>query len=243
MNCLEFEEFWNELLDARRDPDDRVESSLEAHASTCERCRAVSARYQLLRQAIPALRPPVASAASLERLYALTVPSSPPTISIATSRFKAILRKPLAAAAAVALAWLGGSLWISTGPDERPEPALMTSIGPPQRPLGLALADETEAILDLARDASAPASRIGREMLDLGKLSTSGLEMPTEPFNEPKATDEADADPPGLLKAVGDRVGAGVKPLSGSARHAFSFLLGPPDEPDPTTSPQGRNSL
>jgi hypothetical protein len=42
-----------------------------------------------------------------------------------------------------------------------------------------------------------------------------------------------------VLRSVGDRVGAGVRPLSGSALHAFGFLLpsGAADAPEAPPAP------
>ena len=51
------------------------------------------------------------------------------------------------------------------------------------------------------------------------------------PAVAPSPRDEPAPERPGLIQTVG----LGVKPISGSARHAFSFLLGPPvGEPGPT---------
>jgi hypothetical protein len=231
MNCREFENLWNDFLDFRCEPPAHLERDLEAHALGCSRCLAVSSRYQLLRQAISTLRPPTPSAESIERLHAMTALAKSSTIPIGVSKRRLRLLGPLAAAASFALAWLGGGWWPSHQPAERTLRSVETASGTHQA-LGLALANATEATLDLARGASAPASRIGREMLDLGK-------SPTSPEPESVDLESASSD---LFKAVGERVGAGVRPISGSARHAFSFLLGPPDEPDPTV-PAILNSL
>jgi hypothetical protein len=65
-------------------------------------------------------------------------------------------------------------------------------------------------------------------VLDLGTLPAlpqgGGPESPAEAVSSSRD----------VLQQVGERVSAGVKPISGSARHAFSFLLGPPPEPAPT---------
>jgi hypothetical protein len=233
MNCREFEKLWDDLLDARWEPLAHHERTLEAHASGCPRCRALSSRYQLLGQAGSSLRPPTPSAESIERLYALTVPARPPRITVKVSKRRHYLRGPLAAAAAFALAWVGGGWWPTHDPALRPAPNTR-SASVSRQALGLVLANATEATLDLAREASAPASRIGREVLDLGQSSA--------PVPDSESTEEPEATPSDLLKAVGERVGAGVKPISGSARHAFSFLLGPPDEPGPAV-PLKQNSL
>ena len=242
MNCREFEARWNELLDARPAGVPELERALEAHASSCERCRTVSVRYQALRQAVSALRPPPGpSPASMERLYALTVPPvSPATLRKPPRPRARDWATPASAAAVFALAWLGGIGQSGRNLPERPGP----NPWPPVvagRPLRLALAEATEATVALARAASAPASRIGREMLDFGKHSADGPTLATGPGGDPAARLEPASTAPGVLRAVGDRVTAGVKPISGSARHAFSFLLRPL-EPGPVP-PEARGSL
>jgi len=45
-----------------------------------------------------------------------------------------------------------------------------------------------------------------------------------------------------VLQSVEERVSAGVRPLSGSARRAFGFLLGPPpvgDRAEGSDAPRG----
>jgi hypothetical protein len=234
MNCREFETSWNDLLDARSADVSELEQAIEAHASACGRCRAVSSRYQMLRQAISAWSPPpAASAESLERLYELTVPSTSLVIHHRRSRLARLV--PLAAAAALlALAWVGWSARQPGPLGENPAPvsntAFPAAIGPLMkgRSLDVALAEATEATIDLAREASAPAARIGREILDLDNSKGSAL------IEEPAviAADESSASD--VIHKVGQRVNAGVKPISGSAHHAFGFLFGPPPGPDPT---------
>ena len=228
MNCRRFEEGWNELLDSRPGGSSGLERALEAHASACERCRGVSARYRVLRKAASVLRPPPRpSVGSLERLYGLTVPPTPTaTVGRRSWRWH---WAPLASAAALLV--VACLVEIGLTPErlaERP----VSAPGLPvvaARPLETALAEATEATLDLAKQASAPASRIGREILDLGKVSTS----PPVGGAEPELGSEDGSSPPEVLRSVGERLTAGVRPISGSARHAFSFLLGPPPEPTP----------
>jgi hypothetical protein len=242
MNCREFQDGWDEMLDARSAPPADLERALESHASACPRCGVLSARYQVLSQAIATLRPPAPSAESIERLYRLTVPSTPPVIPIGRPKSRTRRLATMAvAASAFALAWLGGDWWPSGKPAGPRPPGTSIRVAP-RRALGAALAEATEATLDLAREASVPASRIGREVLDLGRLTTSGLDLPPKLADKARPTVEADSPAPDLLKAVGERVGAGVRPLSGSARHAFGFLLGAPDKPGPAVPPK-RDSL
>ena len=229
MNCRRCEAIWNELLDRPAEGRSTLEQAVEAHASTCERCRGISARYQVLRQAGSVLRPPPSpSPGSMERLHALTVP---PTLAREPKRLGPWYRVAMASAAALfAVAWLGR-------PGPAPEGLAPRSVPPPSsavdasRPLGKALAEATEATLDLAREASAPASRIGRDVLD--PAASEAVAGPTA---------AVDSSAPGVLQSVGERVGAGVGPISGSARHAFSFLLGPPPEPAPAPR-ESRGSL
>jgi hypothetical protein len=231
MNCREFERGWNELLDIRSTGSTELERALEAHASACEPCRAVSARYQVLRQALSAWKsPPRPSARSIERLHDLTVPSASPGPSRRPSSARNWLG--LASAAAVfALAWLGTTGWLSRTLPGRPAPDSVPSVAiASSRPLALALAEATEATIDLAREASAPVARIGREVLDLDNLAGS---VTIERADVATIRAAPSSIPSDLLQSVGQRVNEGVKPISGSARHAFSFLLGPPPDPDP----------
>jgi hypothetical protein len=104
------------------------------------------------------------------------------------------------------------------------------------RVLTVALAEATSATLDLARSASEPAARISRQMLDAATEPESrpgGTDMPK------RATDVVAAMPAfkslapdpsiagAMLHEVGGQLALGVSPLSRTARHAFSFLLGP----------------
>ena len=228
MNCRRFEEGWNELLDSRPGGSSGLERALEAHASACERCRGVSARYRVLRKAATVLRPPPRpSVGSLERLYGLTVPPTP-TATVGRRSWRWYWAPLASAAALLVVACL---VEIGLTPErlaERP----VSAPGLPvvaARPLETALAEATEATLDLARQASAPASRIGREVLDLGEVSAS----PPGGGAEAEPGVEDGSSPPGVLRSVGERLTARVRPISGSARHAFGFLLGPPPEPTP----------
>jgi hypothetical protein len=117
------------------------------------------------------------------------------------------------------------------------------------------VATATSATWDLALSASEPAARISRDVLDAtnpeGQTSSDssadrvpagggelggegGLEAPGFPVPMPGFT-PIDSDPAAAGAAflgLGDRLAAGVRPLSRTARHAFSFLFGP--SPDPS---------
>ncbi len=208
-----------------------MDPELEAHVSACDRCRRVSTGYQILSQAVaswPAA--PAPSVASRERLRALEFPPAR-----VRRKSRLVYWAPLAAAAAVfCLVWQGGPAREEV--DMLASPAPTPRVARP-RPLGAALAAATEATIDLAREASAPAARIGREVLEYEEAAaTPGPERAD-------AAGEVAATASEMLHTVGERVNAGVRPISGSARHAFSFLLGPaPDHPHPAAH-EGQNGL
>ena len=224
MTCGEVEDLWNERLDDRSGGPSELERRLEAHAARCGPCRATSARYQALRQALATLGPPPSpSAEETGRLLAVLA-AAPVSPALRPARIRPWLRLagiPTATAAALAgLAWLGG---IGTeapprapGPIERPITPVAAA-----RPLDSALAEATWASIELARQATGPAARIGREVL-IDLEGRGDLASPARPLDL-----RPESAPSSLLGSVGDRVNAGVRPLSGSARHAFSFLLGP----------------
>ena len=91
------------------------------------------------------------------------------------------------------------------------------TVEPPrtERPITESLAEATSATLSLARETSAPAARVGKQVLASATLPKADwpVEMPTR------------AEPAEVLQSVGSRVEEGVRPLSGAARSAFSFLL------------------
>jgi hypothetical protein len=224
MNCLDFEDGWNELLDARLAGPSDLEHRLEEHAVSCASCRSTSARYHTLRQAIEALGPPPApSAESSAKLLAVMIAAPVPAPRGPARRLLRFAWVPLATAAALLiLARPGGT------PRREPiAPSPSTAARPePYRPIGSALDDARTATIELALEASAPATRIGLEVL--GDRNAGG-----DPASGPARTiDDGHAPPPAeLIQSVGERLTERVRPISGSARHAFSFLLGPPPRP------------
>jgi len=99
-----------------------------------------------------------------------------------------------------------------------------------------ALADAASSTLELARETSAPAGRVGRAVFASASASLPDAETP--------APDVSVVPNSRVLRSVGGRVGAGVRPLSGSARNAFGFLLrtAPGDEPVAPKPPHPRGT-
>jgi len=235
MTCRDTERLWNDLLDARGGHPAAMESELEAHAAACPACAGVAARYRALRRAISAWAPPpVAAPEFVDRLrHARPGRSSSP--SPVPARRPWSVRRPawLPVAAAAAAAIVVGlvvrrGVPAGGGPEGVPAPQA------PHRSIVEALADATSATIDLAREASAPAGRVGRVVLSSGASPEADAPLALRASVGP-STD--------ILLSIGDRVGAGVRPLSGSARQAFGFLLrstaGEPPADRPRPPPRG----
>src|SRR3954463_16573025 len=102
MNCVDFEERWNEVLDARMVGPSDLEQRLEEHAVSCPSCRAISARYQTLRQVLGALgSPPAPSAEATARLLASMVATPVQARRHPVRRLARFAWVPLATAAAL----------------------------------------------------------------------------------------------------------------------------------------------
>jgi len=247
MNCRDFDQVWNQSLDfRRRDAGDRQavdasraarENDLREHAEACPSCRVRHLQFEALRQALEAwtARPeplPVPSAGLADRIIEAAARPEP----LRQGRFRPRYATfALAAAAAVLLAVIGPRLRPAP-----PRPALVSAPAAGRNTerglLGVAVDDATAASWQLARLASEPAARLGREMMDAsfqpgdGSVRLAGF---------PSSSDLPSLDPesfsPELLNQMGDLLAAGVRPLSTSARQAFGFLRAPttekPDRP------------
>jgi hypothetical protein len=226
MNCPEYESVWNERLDAR---DAGSAPSLERHAAECPACRALGARYYALSQAIQALEPlPMSPDGFVDRV--LAAESARSAVVPMPRRVLWRLAPFAAAAALIPVVFLIPRAW-SPVPDR---PAVTVAHVRTIEPDGLteALAVATSATWDLARETSAPAARVGRQVLVSADLRESAPSLRLPAGVAPAAD---------VWQAVSDRVNAGAGPLEGTARHAFSFLLGPsPDgKPAPRRDPAG----
>lgn len=217
IHCREFESAWDAVLDTR--PTDAPGPALGDHAAACPSCRAVHARNLLLVQALRSLGPPPAGRDGFaERVLAAL--ALEPVAAVLSIRARVV--RFAAAAAIIAALVVGGRAWTSRPTIEAP-----VAVTPPAEPADLteALATATSATFDLAREASAPAARVGRQVLDSAEFPETGSALGFSETMLPAAT---------VWRTVGDRVNAGVQPLGGSARHAFGFLLGStPDDPAP----------
>jgi hypothetical protein len=223
MICRDFDRLCNDAIDARDGESSMLERVLERHAAECPSCRAIAERYQTLRQAIRALGPPPLPPAN----FAARLLEQRGVVPMdGASRARRVgVWSGMAAAAALLVA---GLLAFRGLPSGRP-PAVPAAPDLAARPLTDALADATSATLDLARSASGPAARIGGEVLRTASTAEGPSALPAMALSGPSSE---------MLQRMGDRINAGVRPLSGTARQAFGFLLAPtPGDRKPARGP------
>ncbi|WP_337173616.1 hypothetical protein [Paludisphaera sp.] len=224
MNCRDFDQIWNRLLDAESGPrrDDGPEATatrmarealLMEHAAACPPCLARHRQFETLRDAMRAwsARPrpaPRASSTVVDRI----VRAAPRPEPASPRRRRA---RPLAWASALAATAAMAAVVLRPPAREepRPEPPRLVS-------LNTAMADAREASLRLALSASEPAARLGLAML----IATDAEEAP---FGDAAPAEDAEPDAPGLAARVGGYAAAGARPLSDAARQAFGFLRSP----------------
>jgi hypothetical protein len=213
MNCRDTERLWNDLLDTPTDAAIELESALEAHAEICPTCAPIAARYRTLRAALLGWKAkPVASPEFLAKLEAASKLAA--ILPFENTSIWTSVRR-LAAAAAILLAVFGG--WRLFRPTSQPEqPPEVARIEPTPYSITDSFVEVTSATIDLARETSAPAGRVGRNVLASTTLPDASVELRPQVSVIPSTE---------VLKSVGGRVGATVRPLSGSARQAFGFLI------------------
>lgn len=213
MNCEGLEALWQAWLDDPDGPSPAFDPESDAHRAECESCRRRSAGYQRLSAALATPR--------------VAEWPSPQFVDRTLTAYHAELRSQakrsawkrwgtLAAAAALVVSSGLGTWIVRFGGSHRPSSETRAPVAPEPVRLSEALAEATSATIELALESSAPAARLGREVLD----STVRVQPPsadlTSPVGAPDALDEA-----------GRRLTSGVSPLSDQAQRAFGFLLGP----------------
>ncbi|HEU5119119.1 MAG TPA: hypothetical protein VFT74_21190 [Isosphaeraceae bacterium] len=221
MNCDSLEQLWQNWLDQPSGPSPALDAEAEAHRAQCPACRRRSAGFLSLATALGSAREaPRPSADFADRVLRRFHAERKADIRRRTWRRWGTL----AAAAALAIS-SGVGIWISrSGTVSHPSQVVVDR--PAQEPVRLteALAAATSATIELALESSAPAARLGREVLG----STARVQPPSAEFTNPVEASEA-------LEDAGRRLTSGVSPLSQQAQRAFGFLLGPassPEEPE-----------
>ena len=216
MDCQDFERLWNERLDGREAVGIELERALEHHAASCAECRARDTQFMRLGQAIGQLPRIEVPAGFADRCVSALRPAERAR-HWAAAAWTRRLAYPLAAAACLTAGTV--AVLRLAAPPITPEIAQAQAPAADTASLPDALADATSATWQLALEASGPAARIGRDVLD----TTVDRGSPGSSLASPSVTGAASD----VLQSVGERVNEGVRPLSGSAKHAFGFLLGP----------------
>ena len=234
MKCQDFERIWNERLDDRDGGDSSLARVLEDHASACSRCASVHSRYLVLSQGLRVLAPlPTVSERFAERVLAAHALTEAPGHG-AIRPFVRYISGLAAAAVLIVAVTLGFRSW-KPGHGHGEEIVAAGKVNTVDTPVALSdvLAVARVASLEFAREASAPAARVGYEL--------ASTEF-SDPSPSPSLAFSVDVAPATrALQRVGDRLNAGVRPLEGSARHAFGFLIGPDTDRKPSAnrSPRG----
>ncbi len=234
-NCRDFDRVWNERLDERTGGEDSPErtAALGDHAAHCEACRCRALIYLELKTLSSrwSMVPPP-SAAAVDRWRAAAVAARPLTVNFPPagrrSRWVGIASK-----AGLAASVLLGSRALP--PILYPiEPAPLPRTDKPLRLFEEAFTEATTMTWELAREVSGPAARISSEALGW----TDHRALP--PF-APTQYDPAGISVSSQIESPRATHPAGVELISGSARHAFRFLIGTTsDDPPEPAEADGR---
>ncbi|MDG3005080.1 hypothetical protein [Paludisphaera mucosa] len=241
MNCRDFDQIWNQLLDAesaarRDDPGIRLEreASLREHAEACPSCRLRHRQFEALRVAMRAWTARPRPAAEVSPLVAERILRAAAEPEILTARPRRQGRRVGLAAWALASAAMLALFVLKSDPPRDVRRPQVAAGAPAPRSLNVAVADARAASWRLARTASEPAARLGLAMLD---ASLAGDDAPAAEASPTSALDPW-ASPPALLDQVGGYAAAGARPLSAAARQAFGFLRSPTfDKPERAPGP------
>jgi hypothetical protein len=246
MTCRDYERGWNELIDKDRAGLVRVDSvsadtenALVDHAAGCASCRALGARYLVLRRAIQSgVQSQAPSAGLADRVLAEIERPSPSAWAV----FGDVLPERIAPVAAVyavivtiaaTIALFLGSLNRAMLQAQLDRPRIVLHPTPvPKghddytetvpanaRQLNTAVAEATAATWDLARSASEPAARISRQVLNAATEAELTSSLPdTDARTEPVA---ARSSIPSLAALAPDTAAAGAMLLQVGDRLAI----------------------
>lgn len=220
MTCDDYRALWNRRLDDPASFEDSSLARIAAHDDACPPCRQLGASFRIM---LRPLTPPAVPEGLADRILASWDRDTPDVVPS---------RRPAARVVAIAIGLAAAALlgvWLVPRPvpaRREGRPTIVVVVPRAVRPWASSLADATSATLDLAREASAPAARVGQEVFIASGRAEVSWPVAIEP---PKP-------PSGMLESVSKSVNSGVKPLSDSARRAFSFLAPASRPPRPPRS-------
>ena len=221
MTCRDYQALWNSCLDEPGILTSSLGDVFAAHEADCPPCRRIGFTYRMLMKRLPAPNSPSGLADRIVsawegRRHGVRIFPAPRT-----------WRRPvglvISCAAAVLLAVVLRG-WAVPSP-KRLLPLERTAV----RSWDVALASTASATLDLARETSAPVARIGQDV-----FHAAGLKAQMPPL-QAGSSDSSET----MVGAVSRRVNAEIRPLGGTARRAFSFLITPKP---PDRRPSSRDS-
>jgi hypothetical protein len=247
--CREFEARLQESLDLRSSLPVVLHPSAERHRAECASCRDKYQQYLLLDRALRSRNEPARAFDSVDLTDRVLARAAADEVQSLNRR--AIFRTAIgvSAAAAAALIAVVSTIQLQSRPHtlknlqdgtaivhnntQKPESIALTPI--PLAPIGDgSIAEATSATFDLARLASAPAARIGGELLRINSDDGNSRKGSFERVSFARSASK-------VWRKLGDGVQAGVEPLSNPARRAFGFLLDPNTSPNPPQDDERRS--
>lgn len=246
--CREFEARLQELLDRRSSLPVAIHPSAERHRAECASCRVKYQQYLLLDRALRSRNEPARPFDSVDLTDRVLARAAADEVQSLNRR--AIFRTAIGAAAAAALIAVVSTIQLQSQPhtlnnresgtaivhDNTQKPASIAFTPIPLAPIGDgSISEATSATFDLARLASAPAARIGGELLRMNSDDGNSRKGSFERVSFVRSASK-------VWRKLGDGVQAGVEPLSNPARRAFGFLIDPNTSPNPPRDDERRSN-
>jgi len=226
-DCRDFVRIWNEKLDLRGGGSPEAARALAGHAAGCDACGGLN-RIFLDLESTPASWSviPAPSESMMDRWRAAAIASrtspSPPRFDrMGSVKFAA--KWGLVASVAASALIRGQALLTRLSPDERAPVIQARTVAASPR-LEEAFAEAGTMTLELAREVSGPAARIGSEALSRrGNRPLPASDLTPFDEDEPSTDPAPNPRPPTVAPSPET---AGIESISGSARYAFRFLIG-----------------
>lgn len=219
MNCVQFEDRLNDLLDERRDP--AADSQLVEHARVCPACRAVQRSYDKLLAAVAALGCPTPSPGLVDRIQRSLEQAPQPAAPGAVGAGRSLAWFALAASILLLVA-LGIGRW----PVGRPTPVVPGPVAVAPQPVQPTESPAPTSSPEPSAVAQA-AQQTGAHLADV-LLLIPGV---TPPAAAPSAEGQTGSSGNWL-----NQMASGLAPLTRSTTEALDFLLEAVPEPSGSES-------
>ncbi len=248
MTCGEFEEALNHLVDAGLWPrsggplpglvttDPARHEALEQHRRRCTLCQRKVRNFERLGRALEAVALPGPSSALADRITARAHTTRSHRVPVQVWAWRA----GVTAVAACLVVMLGLAV-LSRAPVPGHDPPVVARTNRPGV-FGGALADAAVVTLELAREASEPAARLGAPLV--ARTASAVVPKPSMEVLPSLSLLAPDTGAlAGVLNRVGGRLFDGVRPLSRSARRTFELFAEPmPGSPPTSARPDSKGA-